>query len=711
MRTTAMWAAGMCWVMSAGCSTSPPADTAVAPSDSATTAADLSRASCARRSKGVGLVKDGPVRQGSAVALARDGGKLVAIVADKDAKRLSVVDLDAGAVTGSVEVGGAPEQVLLLGDGRVVATIADASHIEVLEPTGKADAPLERLCTRAVPAGGFGLAASVDGQRLAVTSAFEAALTLFEGEELALKGSASLPRSPRGVLIDDQDKAFVSHVVGANVSVVPLGSITGGAPKTRLIDTRVRAGSQDAENLDLALLRSGTQGYALASVEIPRGGGGGGEKSPVSGGPLPGPAKPKSPPPKPPELPKPPTKEPLEPPMLGRTPDGPPAALGPAAPKESSQRIIIPMVSVDPGDPARPTRLYYGPPPTAGVAKHAPVAILVDPSGEKSLSTHVLAPTSGQRSGECLMPRAMAYRQSTQKLYVTCMGVDLMLELDARAVDPMRAITRRFQIPRGPTGVAVSDERAVAVVWGQFDEQVAVIPLGGGNTKTIDAYQGNQSIDAQTALGRDLFYRSEDARITFDGVACSSCHPDGGEDGVTWSTPEGMRQTPMLAGRLHGTAPYGWTRKQGTLEEYIADTSTRLGGTGLDPESLKALAKYAKNLPTPPKSAAVTQKLESHELFDRGRDVFFAEGCGSCHLGGPGTDAKSHKVTPDGGTSYDDEFDTPSLTRIGLTAPYFHDGRYRTMDELLRDPSSKMGSTAKLSEGDRNALKIYLESL
>jgi hypothetical protein len=33
------------------------------------------------------------------------------------------------------------------------------------------------------------------------------------------------------------------------------------------------------------------------------------------------------------------------------------------------------------------------------------------------------------------------------------------------------------------------------------------------------------------------------------------------------------------------------------------------------------------------------------------------------------------------------------------------------MDELLRDPSSKMGSTAKLSEGDRNALKIYLESL
>jgi cytochrome c peroxidase len=291
------------------------------------------------------------------------------------------------------------------------------------------------------------------------------------------------------------------------------------------------------------------------------------------------------------------------------------------------------------------------------------------------------------------------------------MGVDLMLELDARAVDPMRAVTRRFQLPKGPTGVAVSDAANVAVVWGQFDEALAVIPLGGGSTKTIDAYQGVQTIDADTALGRDLFYRSEDARITFDGVACSSCHPDGGEDGVTWSTPEGMRQTPMLAGRLHGTAPYGWTRKQGTLEEYIADTSTRLGGSGLDPTSLKALAKFAKNLPTPPRSSGFERRLFDNALFDKGRDVFFAEGCGTCHVGGPGTDAKSHVVTPDGGEGHENEFDTPSLVRIGLTPPYFHDGRYQSLDDLLFDPNSKMGNTAKLDEEERKALKLYLESL
>jgi hypothetical protein len=643
-------------------------------------------------------VREGTTRQGSAVALARSAGKLVALVADADSKRINVVDLELNKVDAVVPVDGAPEQVLVLGDGRVVVTVSDASHIEVFEPTGDSEKPLVQRCSREVPAGPFGLAASPDDDTVVVTSAWEAALTAFDGKTFALRGAAGLPRAPRGVLVDQRGKAFVSHVVGARVTVVELGSLQA---KPRMIDARVRAGSMDAEHLDLSLLRSGTQGYALASVEVTRAGSrtGGGtmtEKPPLTGAPA---TRKPAPQPKPQ-----PNKPPL--PMISESPEAPPVPAAPLPREEVvSQRIIVPMVSVDPGDPARPTRLYYGPPPTAGVAKHAPVAILVDPVTEKSLSTHVLATTNGLRSGECLMPRAMAYRASTQRLYVTCLGVDTMLELDARAVDPMRAVLRRFQLPKGPTGVAVADKEGVAVVWGQFDEALAVIPLGeGAATHTIDTYQGNQALDAKSALGRELFYRSEDARITFDGLACSSCHPDGGEDGVTWSTPEGMRQTPMLAGRLHGTAPYGWTRKQGTLEEYIADTSRRLGGSGLDGDSLVALAKFAKNLPIPPR------RVHDDKLIDQGRDVFFAEGCGSCHVGGPGTDAKSHEVV-DAPSGEEREFDTPSLTRVGLTGPYFHDGRYQTLDDLLFDPNSKMGKTASLKGDERTALRAYLESL
>lgn len=56
-------------------------------------------------------------------------------------------------------------------------------------------------------------------------------------------------------------------------------------------------------------------------------------------------------------------------------------------------------------------------------------------------------------------------------------------------------------------------------------------------------------------------------------------------------------------------------------------------------------------------------------------------------------------------------FDTPSLRFLGQSAPYFHDGRYATLDELLRGVDGTMGHTAHLDDGDRRTLEAYLEAL
>ena len=92
-----------------------------------------------------------------------------------------------------------------------------------------------------------------------------------------------------------------------------------------------------------------------------------------------------------------------------------------------------------------------------------------------------------------------------------------------------------------------------------------------------------------------------------------------------------------------------------------------------------------------------------------GREVFEApaQGCASCHPGGH-TDGASHDV---GSDPFHRPFDTPSLHFVGSTAPYFHDGRYATLDELLRGSDGKMGHTAHLSDEDRRALVAYLETL
>src|SRR5690606_34118999 len=142
--------------------------------------------------------------------------------------------------------------------------------------------------------------------------------------------------------------------------------------------------------------------------------------------------------------------------------------------------LVVPMISVDPGDANRGFQNYYGPPPIAGVPKHAPTAVVIDPVGERSLSTHVLAVTPGLRGSECNLPRSVAFRSSTQRLNVPCLGTNEVLELDARSAAPMRAVVARYDVPKGPTGVAVSDVDGVAVVLGQFDGSLGVISLASG---------------------------------------------------------------------------------------------------------------------------------------------------------------------------------------------------------------------------------------
>jgi cytochrome c peroxidase len=56
-------------------------------------------------------------------------------------------------------------------------------------------------------------------------------------------------------------------------------------------------------------------------------------------------------------------------------------------------------------------------------------------------------------------------------------------------------------------------------------------------------------------------------------------------------------------------------------------------------------------------------------------------------------------------------FDTPSLRGVGRTAPYFHDGRYATLRDLILGVDDTMGRTRHLSADDVDALTAYLESL
>jgi cytochrome c peroxidase len=621
---------------------------------------------CVRRRPGTGPSRLAAVRQGSAIALARSGNTTLAYVADEDDSAIHTVDIDGQRELAVTPLAGAPSALLVLADGRVAVTLRDQGRVAVYEPRERADLPLEERCAVSIAADPVGLAATPDDGRLLVTSGWARKLTALDPGDLHPIFAVDLPREPRAVLASaDGRRAFVAHVVGGTLSAV---SLPDSAPHAvHSIDLRVGIRAMKGQPEP----RAGGQGFALASAVVAD--------------------------------------------AIGAD-----NAAGPA-------RLFAPLVSIDPGEPKLTSG--YGSSDGWGPAAEEPMVSVIDAVGERAL-TRTLGSGRVRHGQECLLPRAAVV--SGDRLLVSCLGIDALLELDARALDPIHVERRRFRVPAGPVGIAVDSDRSRAVVWSQFAREVALVDLTpspaeasssgkpGAAPPSLDAAlripvarREGSWITPAVARGREIFHSTQDLRISKDGRACASCHPDGREDALTWSTPDGPRQTIMLAGRVTESAPYGWFGSNATLKGHISRTFQRLGGHGLskDQADFDALIAYlgAMRAPTP---AGANLDPARAELALRGKELFASErqGCMTCHLDG-GTDRAPHDVQSGNVDETSLKFDTPSLRFVSGTAPYFHDGRYRTLEEVLEASDGRMGHTSRLSRDDLLALTAYLETL
>ena len=637
--------------------------------------------------------------EGSTVALARVGGlTTLAYVADEDDRALYTVDVDQGAVRATTPLGGSPSSVLVMGDGRIAVALRDLNRIAVFEQGASPGEALRALCQVSVPSEPVGLATSPHDRLLLVTSAWAHELTALDGKTLATRMRATLEREPRSVVVDDDgQRAFVAHVVGAKLSVVDLPSSPSGidtSPAVRSIDLRVKENGEE---------RKGCQGFALAKSVVV-------EKEADAEKPLVNDEAPvKTTPAKPTATRSSDVPDALTAKVAPLPPPSGPRIAPPASPPIRG-RIFAPMVAVDPGALGASSGGYGS--PEKGPAEE-PIVSVVDAGAERPLTRNAQS-SRAIRAGECILPRAAAYVPGTSSLLVTCVGSDSVVELDARGLDPSGLQLRKWKVAKGPTGVAVDTRGARAVVWSQFGHELTVLPFAAGsNARTVAVARRGDRFAPPYLRGRELFHTVGDTRISADGRACASCHPDGREDALSWSTPEGMRQTIMLAGRVTSSQPFGWSGKNATLEEHLKSTFTRLRGSGFtdanDASDLKALEAFVQSMPAPlrdtPTVAEKTAAARGKELFEDATD-----GCSGCHLGGT-TDAKAHVVSASPSTGEQPAIDTPSLLFLGGTAPYFHDGRFATLDQLLASPDHQMGGSLHLTAKDRSALTAYLETL
>jgi len=219
------------------------------------------------------------------------------------------------------------------------------------------------------------------------------------------------------------------------------------------------------------------------------------------------------------------------------------------------------------------------------------------------------------------------------------------------------------------------------------------------------------------AKGRELF---NDANLSGEGKwSCASCHPDNahtnnktyvGLEVVPNGDPKG-RSTPTLWG-VGMRAAYSWAGTAPSLQASVRNIIVnRMKGPEPSPETLAALLAYMKSLGYPENSflnAEGTPSDAAPAPAKRGYEVFVRAGCKACHLP-PTYDKKDVEDVFSGG-----KFKVPSLRVVSLTAPYFHDGRFPTLEETVNymwEYVQKAGTTEKLTDADLKDLAAFLQIL
>ncbi|MFO0756234.1 MAG: c-type cytochrome [Byssovorax sp.] len=595
-----------------------------------------------------------PAARGGSVVI--DGARLAAWAADADNHVLHRIDLLSDEVT-SATVDGAPEQILIVGEGRLAVTLRDRDEVALYAVD--AEGQIAPIATAQVAADPFGMALTPQGEIL-VTSAYTHTLSALDADTLEARWSIDLAREPRAVVSSPRgDRAFVTHLVGNAITIVDL---EGEAPVARRAPI---LGGAHRNRVDRSLgadtIRP-TAALAYSAVLSPSGG-----------------------------------------------------------------RLFVPQVIEQNGSStSRSVPFAYGGVPVDEDTTQASVAVLMV-EGERILGPIAggaapietlggaasIAPPGGL--GVVIPPGSAPARQARaaailgDRLYVASQGTGELVELDARAFDPAMSPRRRFAVGEGPKGVDVDAVTRTAVVWSQFSHELAVVSLDSG--AVLRRRVADDPLPRALADGRRLFHTELDRRITRDGRSCAGCHPEGRDDGVVWKLGAGPRQTPTLLGRLD-RGPYGWLGKHATLEGNMAETITRLGGTGLPEGELRKLATFLRSGLVTPHEAAPDRSQAA--LVDRGKALFTSDdvGCSFCHkLDMEMSDRSLHDVGSAAKTDQSWSFRTPPLLHVGATAPYFHDGRYATLEDLLRDNLDRMGQTTQLSPDDLRALAAFLRTL
>lgn len=245
------------------------------------------------------------------------------------------------------------------------------------------------------------------------------------------------------------------------------------------------------------------------------------------------------------------------------------------------------------------------------------------------------------------------------------------------------------------------------------------------------AVRAARAADPAVALGRKLFF---DPRLSRTGtISCASCHDpgrgfsDGRPVSVGVEGRRGTRNAPTVL-TVHRAPALFWDGRAASLEaqalgpianplEMDADLPTVVRTLAADPAYARQFREVYGEGPSEKRLAEAIATYEralvpGQNAYDRwnegdddamspaavrGQGIFSRNHCGECHKGRDLTDHQFHNLgvgldrpDPDPGRSAITgdpadfgKFKTPTLRNIAESAPYMHDGRTKTLEEVV----------------------------
>jgi len=350
-------------------------------------------------------------------------------------------------------------------------------------------------------------------------------------------------------------------------------------------------------------------------------------------------------------------------------------------------------------------------------------AYFADPSG-------LVVDSHGQR----------AYLASAGGDVVTVLDLERLLQWSNQASPEVLAnaihdleLSAQYVIARIPTGrnpqqLALSPGGDTLYVAERLEDSILVV-----NTRTLKA-EGRIVLDDDG--DRDPIRRGEKvfttAAKTFQGqFSCRSCHPSGHVDGLTYDFDgdgigDNMLDNRSLQG-LAGTWPFKWNGKNPSLKVQCGPRFAKVL-MRTEPFSENELTDLSAFIESMPPARTVHTSQAGQPLApaqERGRAIFFAtrtpdgvaipreRQCSSCHLPPLYTNRMKSSVGTRAVSDSSDEFDTPHLLGIGASAPYLHDGRARSLEELwtVYQTNDLHGVSSYMNKQQLNDLIEFLKTL